>query len=462
MAIFDFFARRAESVKQSTIARIIYQGHGQPKWTDQRFDKLSQEAYQKNVVAFRCINMIADAVASVDWEIWDGDKVLDSHPHYANIKRPNPAQSGIEFMCAKISYLMIGGNAYDERIVAGGEIKERYTLRPDRMKIIDGPNWPWPSRYLYEAGARKQFWDVDPKTGVSDIRHFKLFNPLDDWYGQSPIWAGRFGVDQHNEAMGWVQALLQNSARPSGALIMKGEQVLGDDQFKRLKAEMEEQYSGASNAGRPMLLEGGLDWQEMGLSPADMALIDTKYSAAVDVAMAFGVPPQLVGIPQSQTYNSYEQARLSFWEDTVLPLVGYIAAEDSAWIQDVYGDSIELKPNLDRVPAIADKRTKLWDMADKAKDLTVNERRELKGFAEIDGGDAAPVAAALLPTEVSELHKLAMSVADGLLPSESAIEIAKAAYPQIGDDTISAIISPAKDFSPDVTFDGGANDQPPQ
>lgn len=458
MAIKDFFQWRAPEAKKSSVASVIFQGQGRARWTDQRYDKLAIEGYQKNVVAYRCVNIIADAVAAVAWEVWENGKLLETHPYYNIIDRPNPAQSGIEFMRAKASNLMIGGNAFDERIVVRDNIMERYTLRPDRMKIVDGHNHPWPSRYEYSVGGRKQSWDVDQKNGKSDVRHYKLYNPVDDWYGQSPLWAGRYGVDQHNEAMTWIQSLLQNAARPSGALIQKGETLLSDEQFARLKSEMESQYSGASNAGRPMLLEGGLDWQEMGLSPADMAVIDTKYSAAVDIAMAYGVPPQLVGIPQNQTYNNYEQARLSFWEDTVLPLIGYIGAEDTAWAQQIYGDGFELRANLDAIPAIADKRAKMWDMADKATDLTVNERRHMKGFPEIDGGDAAPLSAELLPQEVAELHKLAASVADGMFPAESAIAIAKAAYPQIKPEVISEIMNSAKGFQANIDFEAVPNE----
>ena len=458
MGLLNFLRNPALSVKESLAARVIFQGTGQARWTEQSFENQSRQGYQRNVIAFRCVNIIADAVASVQWEIMKGDSLLEDHPYYNVLRRPNPAQSGHEFMRQKISYLMIGGNSYDERIILGGDVREKYTLRPDRMKIFDGPSWPWPSKYVYTAGSNTQTWEVDPKTGTSDIRHMKLFNPTNDWYGQSPLVAGTYGVDQHNEAMTWIQALLQNSARPSGALVMSGSERMGDEQFDRMKAQIDSQYSGASNAGRPMLLEGGLDWKEMGMSPSDMAITDTKNSAAIDIATAFGVPAQLVGIPQSQTYNSYPEARLSFWEDTIIPLVQAVGAEESAWMQQVYGDDVRVVANLDKIPAIVDKRAKQWEAADKSTDLTVNERRELKGFPEIHGGDEPPATVTLQPSEVAELHRLALSVADGMLPAESAIAIAKAAHPHIGEEIITSMIMPAKDFQPSIEFDPEVSD----
>jgi HK97 family phage portal protein len=213
----------------------------------------------------------------------------------------------------------------------------------------------------------------------------KSFNPLDDWYGLSPIEAGAYAVDQNNLAMSWMQALLGNSARPSGAMSVPPEQPLTEEQFNRLKTQIDEQYSGARNAGRPMLLEGGLTWQQMGLSPVDMQIIETKYSSARDVALALGVPPQLIGIPGDNTYANYQEARLAFWEDTVIPLIDMIADDWNQWIAQPQG--IELRPDLDQVPAIADKRRVLWDMADKSPDLTLNERRAMKGYEPVDGGD---------------------------------------------------------------------------
>ena len=76
--------------------------------------------------------------------------------------------------------------------------------------------------------------------------------------------------------------------------------MLSNAQFERLKTELADQYQGTANAGRPMLLEGGLDWKAMSLSPKDMDFIEAKHSAAREIALAFGVPPMLLGDPRRQ------------------------------------------------------------------------------------------------------------------------------------------------------------------
>jgi HK97 family phage portal protein len=376
------FGRQPEK-KASATGRVMVMTPGQPAWSGRDYASFSREAYIRNVVAYQSVNKIADAVSSIRWTAWRGEKELTVHPALDLIRNPNPGQSGPKYIRAKVSFLLIAGNGYEESVKVAGRTRELYQLRPDRMKVIPGDNG-YPIAYQYENNGRKVRWDVDPRTFQSDVRHLKLFNPLNDWYGLSPVEATSYAVDQHNESMTFLMSLLQNSARPSGALVMGGDSQLGDEQFNRLKAQMDEQYSGSRNAGRPMLLEGGLDWKQMGLSPTDMGIVDGKNSAARDIALGFGVPPQLLGIPGDNTYSNYQEARLAFWEDTVIPLVDMIAADWSATI----GDGAEIRADYDQVPAIVDKKAQQWEMADRATDLTINERRAMKGYEPIEGGDA--------------------------------------------------------------------------
>ena len=85
---------------------------------------------------------------------------------------------------------------------------------------------------------------------------------------------------------------------------------LSDDQFDRLKAELEDGlFRARRRAGRPLLLEGGLDWKAMGLTPKDMDFIEAKNAAGRDIALAFGVPPMLLGIPGDNTYANYRRGQ---------------------------------------------------------------------------------------------------------------------------------------------------------
>lgn len=387
-------------VKESAVGASIVTSPGQPVWSGRDYAHFAREAYQENVVAARCISSIAEAFGSLSLLAYKGDQELASHWALDLLKNPNPQQSGPELMEARASFYLIAGNVYDEKVRASGsEPKELYVLRPDRMKVIPGAGGV-PIGYEYDVNGKKTRWSVE-RDGSCDVLHTKTFHPTDDWYGLSPVESGAKAVDIHNESMGWMMALLQNGAQPSGALVhdAKDGGSLSDDQFARLKAEMEASHQGAKNAGRPMLLEGGLDWRPMALSPRDMGLIDQKNSAARDTCLAFGVPPMLIGIPGDNTYSNYAEARLAFWEDTVLPLSGRLLDGLSEWLT---GGEIAIRPDLDKIPAIVDKRRTLWTMLDQTQSLTLNEKREAMGYEPVSGGDDVSADTPSQPSEADQ------------------------------------------------------------
>ena len=195
--------------------------------------------------------------------------------------------------------------------------------------------------------------------------------------------AAAVAVDVHNSASAWSKALLDNAARPSGAIIYKGadgQGVLSADQYDRLVFEMESHHQGARNAGRPMLLEGGLDWKPMGFSPSDMEFHETKLAAAREIAIAFGVPPMLIGIPGDATYANYQEANRAFYRLTVLPLATRVLAGVSWWLSTYLGAVIELKPDLDQIAALSAERDQQWARVAGATFLTDTEKRALLGL----------------------------------------------------------------------------------
>jgi HK97 family phage portal protein len=129
-----------------------------------------------------------------------------------------------------------------------------------------------------------------------------------------------------------------------------------------------------------MLLEGGLDWKPMGFSPSDMEFQKTKEAAAREIAIAFGVPPMLMGIPGDATYANYQEANRAFYRLTVLPLATKVLADLAHWLSGFAGEAVELKPDLDQVPALAAERDQQWARVAGADFLTVAEKRMLLGL----------------------------------------------------------------------------------
>ncbi|MEO8883720.1 MAG: phage portal protein, partial [Devosia sp.] len=159
-------------------------------------------------------------------------------------------------------------------------------------------------------------------------------------------------------------------------------QNLTEEQFERLKSELEQNFSGAANAGRPMLLEGGLDWKTIALSPRDMDFIEAKHAAARDIALAFGVPPMLLGIPGDNSYANFAEANKTLWRQTVIPLVRRVASGLGHWLGPAFGGNFELVPDLDHIEALAEDRAALWARVGGATFLTDAEKRQMLGVGE--------------------------------------------------------------------------------
>jgi HK97 family phage portal protein len=224
----------------------------------------------------------------------------------------------------------------------------------------------------------------------SPICHIKSFHPQDDHYGFSALQAAASAIDVHNAASRWSKALLDNAARPSGAIVYRGadgQSSLSADQYDRLLIEMETQHQGARNAGRPMLLEGGLDWKPMGFSPSDMEFQKTKEAAAREIAIAFGVPPMLLGIPGDATYANYQEANRAFYRLTVLPLATRVMNAIAAWLSDFDGAEVALRPDVDQIAALSVERDAQWRRVSDAAFLTDAEKRSLLGLPALEVGD---------------------------------------------------------------------------
>lgn len=350
-------------------------GDGRAVWTPRDYAALAREGFQRNAVVHRAIRLVAEAAASVPLTLTGAD---EAHPLIALLSRPNPREGGASFLDRVYGHLLVSGNAYLEAVAIDGEPRELFCLRPDRMRVVAGADG-WPVAYAYSVGGRTVRYD---QTGdVPPILHLTLFNPLDDHYGLSPMEAAAVPLDIHNAAGAWNKALLDNAARPSGALVFAPATgaALSDTQFTRLKAELEASYQGAGNAGRPLLLNGGLDWRPLSLTPKEMDFVEAKASAARDIALAFGVPPLLLGVPGDNTHANYAEANRAFYRQTVIPLVRRTADAIARWLEPALGPA-RLEPDLDGIEALAAERESLWRRVQAAEFLSVAEKREAVGY----------------------------------------------------------------------------------
>ncbi|GAA5079396.1 phage portal protein [Roseibacterium beibuensis] len=381
--VLDFLRKNEPQTperKASASARVAVWGSaGRVAWSPRDTVSLTKNGFLGNPVGYRAVRLIAEAAAALPIVAQDSTRRYDAHPALSLIARPNAGQGRAELLEAAFAQLMLSGNAYLEAVTPEpGWPVELHVLRSDRMALVPGADG-WPMAYDYTVGSRNHRYAPEV------ICHIKGFHPQDDHYGLAPIQAAATAIDVHNAAARWSKALLDNAARPSGAIVYRGVDGAGSmtqDQFDRLQMELESHHQGARNAGRPMLLEGGLDWKPMGFSPSDMEFQKTKEAAARDIALAFGVPPMLLGIPGDATYANYAEANRAFYRLTVLPLAQKVLATLSFWLSGLGGEPIDLKPDLDQVPALSVEREAQWRRVAEADFLTEGEKRRMLGLPE--------------------------------------------------------------------------------
>ncbi len=336
---------------------------------------LVQEGFERNVVGYRCVRLLSEAAASVPFRAAP-DGATAGSAMARLVARPNGAQAGPDLLEAFYGHLAISGEAFLEAVSLDGEVKELHVLRPERMRAIKGPRG-WPIAWEHRVGpqTRRISREAD---GFLPVLHLKLFHPADDYGGHSPLEAAARAIDVHNGGAAWAKALVDNAARPSGALIYSGSEAMTADQIDDIRRQLAERHQGASNAGRPLLLQGGLDWKPMSLSPAEMDFVEARHAAAREIALAFGVPPMLLGIPGDATYANYREANSAFWRLSVLPLVNRAARAISGWLGPrMVG---EIAPDLESIPAFQEERATQWARIDAASFLTVAEKRRLVGL----------------------------------------------------------------------------------
>lgn len=399
MGFFDrLFGRKYSEARQVLVVNQMGQAVSSPK----NYEAFAREGYQSNVIAYKCVSLLSRTCASIPWELYQGEREIESHPILDLLKNPNPMQSRAAFFEAVFAYYAISGNSYIECVKAGKTPQELWPILPNKMKIVAG-KLGLPSAYVFSANAGEKVWPVDQITGMADVLHMKTFHPNDPWYGMSPIESACYSVDQHNESSKWNLSLLQNSGTPSGAMVVQSTDSnpsgnLTDPQFANLKKQIDSRIAGSQNAGRILLLEGGVDWKSMGFSPHDMEWLEGRRGAARDIALAFGVPPILLNIPGDSTFANYKEARLAFYEDTIVPMLDMIRDELNHWLIPMYGNTnLQLKYDMDDISALEVKRAEKFTQISGAWFLTPNEKREMVGFEPVDGGDVLLIPSGMTP-----------------------------------------------------------------
>lgn len=379
MKIFGWKSAGRTSLRPAQTLIQLTRTFGTPalgQWP-QGYEGQVREGYLQNAIAQRAVRLVAEGVACAPLTVpnMPGEAATGV---LALIKATSGGQSLLETVA---THLLLHGNAYVEVLTGtDGRPCELYALRPERM-AVEADSRGWPMAFVYRVGGASTRMPAD------SIIHIRTIHPLDDHYGLGCLGAASGAIAIHNVAAKWNKALLDNAARPSGALVYEAGEgaALSGEQFDRLKAELEASFSGAGNAGRPMLLEGGLKWQALSMTPADMDFVGLKAAAAREIALAFGVPSMLLGLPGDATYANYREANKALWRQAILPLATKILEAIAEGLRPNF-PGLYLGIDLDQVSALSEDRERLWAQVSNADFLSMEEKRAMVGLGSTPPG----------------------------------------------------------------------------
>lgn len=328
------------------------------------------EIFVTNPVGQRSVRLVAGTVAALPIDQTGGER------------RATGLALSPRLLESIATQLLLHGNAYLFCVEGEQGLAELVPLRPEKVSLtLDERGWP--SGFVYRGGAERAIrYPARDSLARQQIIHLRGMNPTDDHLGLGCMDAAVDAACLHNRATRWNRSLLDNAARPSGAMVYDPPDgaTLTGEQLARLRDQIDQHFAGGMNAGRPLLLEGGLKWQALGLSPSDMDFVSLKEAAARDIALAFGVPPVLLGLPGDTAYANLREAGRALYRQTVLPLAERILDTLSAGLGDWLGP-VSFAVDLDRISELTEDRERLWQRIEAASFLSQAEKREQLGFS---------------------------------------------------------------------------------
>lgn len=399
MGLLDIFRRRpAVEAKASEMGPIISLGRaGQAQWSSRDFRQYAEDGFRKNPVVYRCVLLVAENAASLQIDAYRGEREIADHPALKVLAKPNPFMSGRDLLTAAYAFRLITGNSFLEAVKVGPSVVEVHAHRPERWKPVPGPNG-YVEAYEFQLSGVTKRVPVDPATGLSGILHLRDFNPLDDWYGMSPLDPASYAIDAHSAGSREVKTNLEKGGIPVGGFMYDGTQALTEDQGRQAREMFAETLRESRRSRTPAMLNKFWKWVQFGQGPSELGLTDLKADAAREICFTLGVPPMLLGIPGDNTYANYQEANRAFWRETVIPFAEKNIAAIGQWLGALSGTpDLVLKPNTDNLPALAEERSLFWTMLNQSEFITVNEKREATGYQPVNGGDEVLVASSDIP-----------------------------------------------------------------
>ena len=284
---------------------------------------VNEHTAMQMTAVYSCVRILAEAVAGLPLHLYkytasgSKEKAL-SHPLYFLLHdEPNPEMSSFVFRETLMTHLLLWGNAYAQIIRNGkGEVIALYPLMPNRMSVdrdSSGALYYTYTRYSDEAPKMN---GMTVTLRPSDVLHIPGLG-FDGLVGYSPIAMAKNAIGMAIACEEYGAKFFANGAAPGGVLEHPG--TIKDPQ--KVRDSWNAAYQGSSNSHRVAVLEEGMKYQPIGISPEQAQFLETRKFQINEIARIFRVPPHMVGDLEKSSFSNIEQQSLEFVKYTLDPWV---------------------------------------------------------------------------------------------------------------------------------------------
>lgn len=372
-------------LKFKSVQYLYNMSYGSPKWSLRNDEQYIKEGQQKLLWVYACVSMISSAVSNTKWCLYkkeNGDsEEIEEHPILNLVnKQINPNMTSRDFFDLWSTYLALNGKffaVFDSPINPNTiEVLLPFFCKPipDLENFISSIN--------YNIGGN------DTNYSRNLVLWSKFNDPLDLYEGLSPIKAMARTIDTENSAIDWNKNSLDNSGVPAGILSMLNPT---EGQINAAREKWAANYSGKNNVRTPLILDSEkANYQSFGINQVEMDFILQRKINRIEICAGFGVPGQIVGDPEGQTYSNYKEAMGAFWKNTVIPkYLNHIKSILNLYLLPKFTDSNNmcLEYDLDDIDVLQEDTSiktnniiNLWtnDV------ITLNETRQALKWGDID------------------------------------------------------------------------------
>lgn len=364
--------------KEFKAAQVIR--YGDAEAPEIKFENLVKYGWRRNELIYTCVSKKANTASQVKLQVMSGENPVENHPLRKLLEHPNEYMNEFDFWSSVIILQDFAGNAYFEKIRSlAGQTVELWPMRPDWVKVS----------YDRDGRIDGYFYCIPDKAPIpyrpEDILPFKLYDPLNAYFGYPPVAVAARVGDLDNSTTDYVRLLFQEGGVPPG--ILSSKQPINEATARRLREMYREQYGGYQNWDAPMVLGYDTAYTQTGLGIQEMGLEILDRRAEVRICMTLKVPPMLIGSRiglERSIESNVKEFQKNWWDDDLMPIYKNYSDVVRQHLLPEYGESnVELEWDFSEVPALQEDEDALRMQAleaFKAGAITRNQFNEAWGL----------------------------------------------------------------------------------